>query len=83
MQESGEEGPHGTRGKTDPTPGTLKRVRGRVWLYGFTHMRNLKKKRERKTGTLETESRMVDTGGQWAGEDGKMMAIGYKSSVMG
>lgn len=46
-------------------------------------MRNLKKRERKKNRTLETESRMVDTGGQWAGEDGKMMAIGYKSSVMG
>ena len=46
-------------------------------------MWNLKKEREGKTGTLDTESRMVVTGGQWGGEDGEVMVIGYKSSVMG
>lgn len=47
-------------------------------------MRNLKKKERKKNrNSRNRESRMVDTGGQWAGEDGKMMAIGYKSSVMG
>ena len=46
-------------------------------------MWNLKKEREGKTGTLETESRMVVTGDEWGGEDGEMMVIGYKSSVMG
>lgn len=41
------------------------------------------KKRERKKHWNSVNSRMVVTGGQWGGEGGEMMVIGYKSSVMG